>query len=807
MHSAFLGGYKIKVTALDPHTGHSTKQHILSTENEVSGRGSILYVGANTASPVIVWTDKSKKTLKINVIGSKQVNSLNIDNDSGEDVVTLDVQASQNPTSVPHFLVHYETKSKSWADVYHTDIEPGAVSKGYSLSVMREKSTFAIGNVGSGLYFTRITDSSISVTSSETPDIVGMWMLKSPSPEGTRHAVTEVVARGSSFAVRFAQVLESGDWELVRNGELEWTRPEALAGVVAASWAEPDAGEELAHELEVEGHQSLLGAYIHRVKRHLRDLQQLPTWLQELPLRILSSFLSTDIDLSGFGFAKLIITATDNGRIIALDSGKQGEVVWNVKAVDTAVEQWDVISITAEQGIATVFLSNGSYVKVKVLTGEIIERGSPTQKLGSVVLLPSSSQAIDVLQDGTPAGLPESAIEGAIVVTQSDDGRILGWGPGSSQTPAWEFRPPHGQRIVGTTARPSHDPVASIGKVLGNRSVLYKYLNPNLALITAVTDTMAIFYLIDAVSGQVLYTSTQTGVDTTQPIASAISENWITYSFYSDVTDTSDSKGYKLVISELYESLIPNDRGPLDSASNFSSIHDAGVPRPQVVSQSFIIPEPISHMTVTQTRQGITTRQLLCTLPESGSIIGIPRSILDPRRPVDRDPLPAEVEEGLFRYNPVLDFDPRWYLTHAREVLGIKSIMSSATLLESSSLIFAYGGDIFGTRVAPSQTFDILGKGFSKIQLLATVLALGVGVSILAPMVSSPFHFYGSYLSTSHSLDLTNSFLGPSETSRCEVEMNKGKRGNERMLFFKKTMESSIYCFFFSLCFPCCTMI
>jgi hypothetical protein len=284
--------------------------------------------------------------------------------------------------------------------------------------------------------------------------------------------------------------------------------------------------------------------------------------------------------------------------------------------------------------------------------------------------------------------------------------------------------------------------VASIGKVLGNRSVLYKYLNPNLALVTAVAESTATVYLLDAVSGQVLHTSTHTGVDTTQPIASALSENWFAYSLWADVTDTSDTKGYQLVISELYESPITNDRGPLGNAANYSSVRAGGIPRPHVISQSFMIPESISHMAVTQTRQGITMRQLLCTLPASNAIIGIPRTFLDPRRPVDRDPSATEAEEGLFRYHPFLEFDPKWYVTHAREVIGIDTILSSPTLLESTSLIFAFGGDVFGTRVSPSQAFDILGKGFSKLQLLATVLALGVGVAVLAPMVSGRcFHF------------------------------------------------------------------
>ena len=154
------------------------------------------------------------------------------------------------------------------------------------------------------------------------------------------------------------------------------------------------------------------------------------------------------------------------------------------------------------------------------------------------------------------------------------------------------------------------------------------------------------------------------------------------------------------------------------------------------MSQSFLIPEAISHMSITQTRQGITTRSLLCSLASTSSLISIPRSYLDPRRPVERDPTPAEAEEGLFRYSPGIEFDPKMIISHEREVVGVKGIMATPALLESTSLVFAYGIDIFGTRVAPSFAFDILGKGFNKVSLVATVLALWVGVVVVAPMVS-----------------------------------------------------------------------
>ena len=144
-------------------------------------------------------------------------------------------------------------------------------------------------------------------------------------------------------------------------------------------------------------------------------------------------------------------------------------------------------------------------------------------------------------------------------------------------------------------------------------------------------------------------------------------------------------------------------------------------------------------MTVTQTRQGITSRQILATLASSRAIVAIPLSMLDPRRPVGRDPTPAEAEEGLLRYVPLMEFDPKWIITHQREVLGIRQVITNPALLESTSLVFAFGLDIFGTRVTPSLAFDILGQDFGKLQLVVTVLALGAGVAFLAPMVGLYF--------------------------------------------------------------------
>ncbi|KAJ5803951.1 uncharacterized protein N7518_000254 [Penicillium psychrosexuale] len=737
LHSAMLKGFKIKVTVLDPLTGRQTRHQILNSEADVATPESVLYVGANSASPIIVWADKSQKSLKVNVIGTKEVTSIAIDNTSGSGIRQITVHAPHKLNALPHFLVHFETEAGAWAEVYHVDLVSAKVTKAYRLPYLSGQSAVAASVIDANVYFTRVTDLEAVVVSSASHGILGRWDLQKPSSDIALHSVSEVVAKGKSVAVRTALFRKYGDWQLIRNGQIEWTRHEGLIDTVAATWAETDAQEDLAHELEVEGHETLYGAYLHRVKRHVRDLEHLPDWLKDLPKRILSSILTDEVsNLDSFGLAKSVIVATKSGRVYALDTGNHGAVSWGIQAVETS--DWNVKAMLTSPGVVTIYSDDGGSVTVDVSTGEIVSRIEPsTSKLHSIAVFEmqdgSSLATVGIREDGTPVAA--FANEDGFLVTTSIDGRVLGWAAKDNKTPVWEFVPPSGQKVVEATARPAHDPVASIGRVLGNRSVLYKYLNPNLALVTAVNEQThtASFYLLDGVSGNVIHASTQAGVDSTQPIASAMSENWFAYSFWGDVDGSeSSAKGYQLVISELYESPLPNDRGLLDSATNYSST--AILPLPYVISQAFMIPESISHMAVTQTRQGITTRQLLCTLPSSNSIVGIPRPVLDPRRPVDRDPTAAEAEEGLFRYAPYLDFDGKWYLSHTRDVAGINAVLSRPTLLESTSLIFAYGSDIFGTRATPSQAFDILGKSFSKLQLVLTVVALGAGVAVLAPM-------------------------------------------------------------------------
>ncbi|KAI8931315.1 hypothetical protein NX059_011657 [Plenodomus lindquistii] len=727
LHSSLLGGSKLRVTSLSPITGKKLDQYTLSSDTEISSNDNILFAGANTAAPLIAWTDKANKVLKVNIIGTKSITSFNTPTDKVIERILL--HAPNHVNSLPHFLVEYQTAVGHSAEVYHVDLKKNTVSKVYSLPESRSKGTFTTSTSDANVYFTRITEDEIVVYGSASHEALGRWNLKSSLALAGAHPVhgqSEVVVKaGSASAVRSAVFYSNGQWALLRNDELVWTRPEFLSRTASAVWAGLPEGEALAEALAEESHRNIVSAYVHRVQRHIQDLKYFPAWLQSIPTRLMRSVLGKtkemtvdNIQQDTFGFHKLVVVATDTGRLAALDVGSRGKIMWNINLAQFAPHTvFQHPSLKAHNG----------YVEVKDagFEGSLFINSTT----GSLITSDSIKTHTSLVSQGQ-----------ALVAFELSEGTLRGFLENQpASEPIWSFTPAVGERIISYIARPIQDPVASIGRVLGDRRVLYKYLNPNLVLVSAVGIRSASVYLLDSASGQLLHTMSHDDVDTSRPIPATISENWFAYSLTIDGTIGASARGYQLVVSDLYESPLPDDRGPLGALSNSSTVQPSNTPgdavKPYVLSQSYQTAADISHMAVTQTRQGITSRELLVTVPSVNSIVGIPRSFIDPRRPVGRDPTAQEQMEGLVRYTPLIGFDPKWHLTHKYEVVGVKNVITSESGIESTSLVFAYGLDMFGTRVAPSFAFDILGKGFNKISMLLTVVGLFVGVLFVAPLV------------------------------------------------------------------------
>lgn len=132
-----------------------------------------------------------------------------------------------------------------------------------------------------------------------------------------------------------------------------------------------------------------------------------------------------------------------------------------------------------------------------------------------------------------------------------------------SLTPVWSSQFPPGS-ITGVYMKRANEPVHSSGRVMADRSVLYKYINPNLAVVTsqgwdhpdkkrdAASPDVLDVYLVDLVSGAVvdwIHHKAASGA-----VHVMHSENWVVYTYYNEaqrrheVSDASlgHSLGYML---------------------------------------------------------------------------------------------------------------------------------------------------------------------------------------------------------------------------------------------------------------------
>lgn len=117
----------------------------------------------------------------------------------------------------------------------------------------------------------------------------------------------------------------------------------------------------------------------------------------------------------------------------------------------------------------------------------------------------------------------------------------------------------------------------------------------------------------------------------------------------------------------------------------------------------------------------------------SVQIISVDRRFLDPRRPLK--PSRDDQEEGLVPYSEWLPVFPQSFVAGPQTVARLRGFVVAAARVESTSLLFAHGLDLFYGRLAPSQTFDLLGEEFSSALLAATLAALAAGAAALAVMV------------------------------------------------------------------------
>ncbi|XP_071805651.1 ER membrane protein complex subunit 1-like [Asterias amurensis] len=286
-----------------------------------------------------------------------------------------------------------------------------------------------------------------------------------------------------------------------------------------------------------------------------------------------------------------------------------------------------------------------------------------------------------------------------------------GQGPITAEV-VWNVRLPAADKgIIVLEDKKDTEHVHSQGRVLGDRSVLYKYLNPNMvAVVTEGQDATSkghlSVYLIDVVTGHLVFSADHK--KTSGPVHLVHAENWIVYHYWN-----LRYRRHEMTVLELYEGKVQKN------STMFSSVDPPYAPL--VLRQSYILPSALQSMAVTRTEKGITSSNLLLAL-QSGGILALPKRFLDPRRPLA--PTSEEKEEGLIPYLPELPIPYQSIINYNQTVLGIEGLHTTAAGLESTCLLLAYGLDYYFTRVTPSKLFDVLKEDFDYTLIGAVLVGL-----------------------------------------------------------------------------------
>uniref|UniRef100_A0A8C9SQP6 ER membrane protein complex subunit 1 n=1 Tax=Scleropages formosus TaxID=113540 RepID=A0A8C9SQP6_SCLFO len=510
---------------------------------------------------------------------------------------------------------------------------------------------------------------------------------------------------------------------LQQPGRIVWTREEALADVVTMEMVDlPLTGTQA--ELEGEFGKKADGLAAMVLKRLSSQLILLQAWIAHLwklfyDARKPRSQVKNEVTIETlardeFNLQKMMVMVTASGKLFGIDS-KSGMVLWkhylrNVQP--NAVFKLMVQRTTAhfphppqctllikdkETGLAALHVFNPIFGKKSHVTPPTLSR-PVLQSLLLPLMDQDYSKVLLLIDDEYKVG---------DLLSRGEE--RLKWYHGRMKL-IWEVViPPEVQKIVAVKGKRANEHVHSQGRVMGDRSVLYKYLNPNLlAVVTESVDThqersFVGVFLIDGVTGRIIHEAVQRKAR--GPIHLVHSENWVVYEYWN-----AKSRRNEFSVLELFEGT------ELYNSTVFSSLDRPHLP--QVLQQSYIFPSSISTMEATLTEKGITSRHLLVGLP-SGAILSLPKMFLDPRRP--EMATEQSREENLIPYAPEMPIRTEWFINYNQSVTRVRGIYTAPSGLESTCLVVAYGLDIFQTRVYPSKQFDVLKDDYDYV-LISSVL-------------------------------------------------------------------------------------
>ncbi|KAG5899737.1 hypothetical protein JTB14_006076 [Gonioctena quinquepunctata] len=736
VHAVPTVGSYLEVTSYHLLSGDSTGKTvkipapwISDLSNCVLTETYYVCVSSNDYSAQLYYTDLLSKDKKVH---SKPVQSL-----LGEATGKLEI--SKFPSDVPSFLlvtnnggklIHIE---KNNLIVKPFDVMENAVG-------LRNEGRLLIHQ----LEASNNPEKLISVTSKDFLSGEELSKIDLDYPVGlgaprivaslTKGSVTDFLLSTTDDAILFVRLPE---------GKIKWTREEALCDIVSTEFLELPVSEldaSIENEFKTNSN-NVLNMLTHRLTTQAKQLSNFVFGGQLLS--------NNGLVRDEFGLHKIIVVATRVGKLFAIDT-MTGSIIWSYRLPNvrpfTSLDGKNMlffIQRTARYAplpAQCVLLAedsntgNGIIFEFDPITG-YSQKGIKrlTQKIAQAVLLPhedennikpillvSSRNEVFVHPSTAMPLVSKHISQNHIFLVDSVKSSLKGFNFHHSTrdslmlTPTWEVNMSP-SKIIALGAKHPNERVHSQGRVLPDRSVYYKYVNPNLVAIATLSEDpvhkhVLSVYLIDGVTGLVLYSTSHKRAK--GPIHLIHSENWLVYSYFNE-----RFRRTEVVSAELYE-------GHVQSNNTVFSSHAVSL-LPHIQTQSYILPANPLKIAVTLTEKGITNKFLLIAL-SNGGVVEIPWLLLQPRF----NDIPCGPEESCIPYMPEIPL-PREGVINYNHTLGmIRGIEVAPARLESTSHILVHGLDVFYTRVAPSKTFDVLKEDFDHLMIVVVLTGLIVGTYV-----------------------------------------------------------------------------
>ncbi|KAN0036965.1 hypothetical protein ACTFIV_002291 [Dictyostelium citrinum] len=292
---------------------------------------------------------------------------------------------------------------------------------------------------------------------------------------------------------------------------------------------------------------------------------------------------------------------------------------------------------------------------------------------------------------------------------------------GIKSIPTWNIKF-NNQKIIDISSMNPHEIIQSPAIIMGNRDLLPKYINRNMITIATLDDQPApvlTITLVDSITGEIIKSFKHQ--HSSNKISLVQTENSVVYSHYDLMSQT------QLISSiDLFERNI-DWKTETVSSFNSTTATSSGQLSDQLIikHKSFVFTHGlIKTLSLSITDKGITSKHILVGLT-NGQILPIDKKFINARRPYPSEATPNDAEEQLIPYKPMLQFPPWLFTTYNSTVVGLTTITSTGTDLESTSLVFAYGQpDVFCVLITPSLPYDILSDQFNHISLIVTSVTL-----------------------------------------------------------------------------------